>query len=115
MPGIRRMVQTDLEQVAVIAAGLFTQPWDRQGFADALPLESACYRKICKCADWRSAKCDCCNHAACCDTKRFPIQVHVMLSSRIYVLNFNMLLYITKVLHQLRVYYSKLIFGSQEN
>ena len=43
MPGIRRMVQTDLEQVAVIAAGLFTQPWDRQGFADALPLESACF------------------------------------------------------------------------
>ncbi len=32
-----------MDQAAAIAADLFAQPWDRQGFAEALPLESACF------------------------------------------------------------------------
>lgn len=43
MPTVRKMQKKDLDQVAAIAAELFSQPWDRQGFAEALPLESACF------------------------------------------------------------------------
>lgn len=43
MPQIRKMTEADLDQVAAIAADLFAQPWDRQGFAEALPLDSACF------------------------------------------------------------------------
>ncbi|MCI8635410.1 MAG: ribosomal protein S18-alanine N-acetyltransferase [Eubacterium sp.] len=40
---IRKMTEADLDQAASIAAGSFSQPWDRQGFAEALPLENACF------------------------------------------------------------------------
>jgi len=32
-----------LDQVADIAAEVFTNPWSRQGFAEALPMENACF------------------------------------------------------------------------
>lgn len=40
---IRRMEEKDLEQVAKIAATVFTRPWSRQGFAEALPMDNACF------------------------------------------------------------------------
>lgn len=43
MPQIRRMRESDLEQVAAIAAAVFVSPWSRQGFAEALPMENACF------------------------------------------------------------------------
>lgn len=32
-----------MDQAAAIAAGLFSQPWNRQGFAEALFLDNACF------------------------------------------------------------------------
>lgn len=43
MPQIRKMTEQDLSQVAEIAAAVFTNPWSRQGFAEALPMENACF------------------------------------------------------------------------
>ncbi len=40
---IRRMTEPDLDQVAAIAAAVFVSPWSRQGFAEALPMENACF------------------------------------------------------------------------
>ena len=40
---IRRMRDCDLDQVAAIAASVFSMPWSRQGFAEALPMENACF------------------------------------------------------------------------
>ena len=37
------MTEQDLDQVADIAAEVFTNPWSRQGFAEALPMENACF------------------------------------------------------------------------
>lgn len=43
MPQIRKMTESDLDQVADIAAQVFTRPWSRQGFLEALPMENACF------------------------------------------------------------------------
>lgn len=43
MPQIRRMIEADLDQVEDIAARVFTRPWSRQGFLEALPMENACF------------------------------------------------------------------------
>lgn len=40
---IRAMEESDLDQVADLAAAVFSRPWTRQGFAEALPLENACF------------------------------------------------------------------------
>lgn len=40
---IRKMTEQDLSQVAEIAAAVFTNPWSRQGFAEALPMENTCF------------------------------------------------------------------------
>lgn len=40
---IRKMQENDLDQVAEIAARCFRNPWSRQGFAEALPLENVCF------------------------------------------------------------------------
>ncbi len=40
---IREMTQADLTQVAALAASLFTQPWNKQGFAEALPMDNTCF------------------------------------------------------------------------
>ncbi|MCI9427721.1 MAG: ribosomal protein S18-alanine N-acetyltransferase [Eubacterium sp.] len=40
---IRKMTECDLRQVAAIAASVFAQPWSRQGFAEALPMENTCF------------------------------------------------------------------------
>lgn len=40
---IREMTEEDLDQVADIAAALFTMPWNRQGFAEALLTDNACF------------------------------------------------------------------------
>lgn len=37
------MEEADLGQVAELAASVFGQPWSRQGFADALPMENTCF------------------------------------------------------------------------
>ncbi len=43
MPQIRKMKADDLESVASIAAAVFAAPWSKQGFAEALPMENACF------------------------------------------------------------------------
>lgn len=43
MPQVRKMTKEDLDQVAAIAALAFVKPWSRQGFAEALPMENACF------------------------------------------------------------------------
>lgn len=43
MPEIRGMTEADLDQVTEIAAAVFARPWSRQGFADALPMDNACF------------------------------------------------------------------------
>lgn len=43
MPEVRRMSVKDLEQVAAIAAEVFTDPWTMQGFAEALLMDNACF------------------------------------------------------------------------
>lgn len=43
MPQIRAMTESDLEQAAGIAAALFSEPWTKEGFAQALPMENACF------------------------------------------------------------------------
>ena len=43
MPQIRKMTEADLDQVAELASLVFSAPWSRQGFADALPAENACF------------------------------------------------------------------------
>lgn len=43
MPQIRKMRESDLDQVAAIAASVFVSPWSRQGFAEALPMDNACF------------------------------------------------------------------------
>lgn len=43
MPKVRRMSAEDLEQVAAIAAEVFTDPWTMQGFAEALLMDNACF------------------------------------------------------------------------
>lgn len=43
MPEVRRMSAKDLEQVAAIAAEVFTDPWTMQGFAEALLMDNACF------------------------------------------------------------------------
>lgn len=40
---IRKMTESDLDEVAEIAATLFTMPWNREGFAEALPMENASF------------------------------------------------------------------------
>lgn len=40
---IRKMTAEDLEQVAAIAGEVFTDPWTKQGFAEALFMENACF------------------------------------------------------------------------
>lgn len=40
---IRKMTEQDLSQVTEIAAAVFTNPWSRQGFAEALPMENTCF------------------------------------------------------------------------
>ena len=43
MPQIRKMKESDLDQVADIAKRAFTRPWSRQGFQEALPAENAIF------------------------------------------------------------------------
>lgn len=43
MTKVRRMSAKDLEQVAAIAAEVFTDPWTMQGFAEALLMDNACF------------------------------------------------------------------------
>lgn len=43
MPIISKMTESDLDQVAEIASLSFARPWSRQGFADALPMDNACF------------------------------------------------------------------------
>ncbi len=43
MPKIRKMQEADLDRIAEIAAQSFVSPWSRQGFAEALPMENACF------------------------------------------------------------------------
>lgn len=40
---IHKMTESDLDQVAQIASLSFARPWSRQGFADALPMDNACF------------------------------------------------------------------------
>ena len=40
---IRKMAERDLDQVAAIAAAVFSEPWSRQGFAETLPMENVCF------------------------------------------------------------------------
>lgn len=40
---IRKMQETDLDQVAEIEAGIFGEPWSRNGFADSLRLKDTLY------------------------------------------------------------------------
>lgn len=40
---IRKMTESDLDEVANIAATLFRMPWKRSGFAEALPMENAIF------------------------------------------------------------------------
>lgn len=40
---IRRMCEADVDLVAVIEADCFSQPWSRQGFLDALQMDSTRY------------------------------------------------------------------------
>ena len=43
MPKIRKMQEADLDRIAEIAAQSFSSPWSRQGFAEAIPMENACF------------------------------------------------------------------------
>lgn len=43
MPQIRKMKESDLDQVADIAKRAFARPWSRQGFQEALPVENAIF------------------------------------------------------------------------
>lgn len=43
MPEIKKMTEAEIDAVAEIAAEVFARPWTRQGFADALPMENACF------------------------------------------------------------------------
>lgn len=43
MPRIQRMTIAHVEQVAEIAAEVFSHPWTRQGFIEALPGEDNCF------------------------------------------------------------------------
>ncbi len=40
---IRKMAERDLDQVAAMAAAVFSEPWSRQGFAETLPMENVCF------------------------------------------------------------------------
>lgn len=40
---IRKMTESDLDQMAAIAAASFVSPWTRQGFSEALHTENACF------------------------------------------------------------------------
>ena len=40
---VREMMESDLSQVAEIAKAGFARPWSRQGFAEALLLDNACF------------------------------------------------------------------------
>lgn len=40
---IKKMDESDLDQVSDIAAELFAMPWTREGFAQALLMENACF------------------------------------------------------------------------
>lgn len=43
MARIRKMTESDLDRVAEIAAAVFSMPWSRQGFAETLPMDNACF------------------------------------------------------------------------
>lgn len=43
MVKIRKMQEADLDEIAEVAAQSFQSPWSRQGFAEALPMENACF------------------------------------------------------------------------
>lgn len=43
MRTIKKMTEVEVKQVAAIAAEVFVHPWTEQGFADALPMENACF------------------------------------------------------------------------
>lgn len=40
---IKKMTEVEIDEVAEIAAEVFVRPWTKQGFADALPMENACF------------------------------------------------------------------------
>lgn len=43
MVKIRKMQEADLDEIAEVAAQSFQNPWSRQGFAEALPMENVCF------------------------------------------------------------------------
>lgn len=40
---IKKMTETELNQVAAIEAEIFTSPWSKQGFEETLPMDNVCF------------------------------------------------------------------------